>query len=81
MEKLYPKLFTNTHRKLMSWAKDWFPMDEPALLEYETETERIQRAYFEEQPPDQGSDKPPEGPPPEDSKGKKKKDKKDKKKK
>jgi hypothetical protein len=80
MDKLYPKLFTNTHRKLMSWAKDWFPMDDQGLLEYETETERIQRAYFEEQPPDQGSDAPPDGPPPDDPKGKKK-DKKDKKKK
>jgi hypothetical protein len=72
MDKLYPKLFTNTHRKLMSWAKDWFPMDDDALLAYETETESIQRAYFEEQPPDQGSDAPPGGPPPDEGKGKKK---------
>jgi hypothetical protein len=74
MEKLYPKLFTNTHRQLVSWAKEWYPMDEAALFAYEAETERIQRAYFEEQPPDMGDETAPQGPPPES--GNKKKDKK-----
>jgi hypothetical protein len=78
MEKLYPKLFTNTHRKLVSWAKEWYPMTEEALGEYEAETERIQRAYFEEQPPDAGEDQP-QGPPPEEA-DKKKRASKDKKK-
>jgi hypothetical protein len=31
-------------------------MNDAALIEYEVETERMQRAYFEEHPADQGED-------------------------
>jgi hypothetical protein len=46
MDKMYPKIFTNTHRQLMHWAKEWYPMSNDDLLAYEAETERLQQEYF-----------------------------------
>jgi hypothetical protein len=52
MEKTYPGLFTNTHRKLVSWIGEWGPMSQEDLNAYEAETERLQREYFAENHPE-----------------------------
>jgi hypothetical protein len=69
MDKFYGELFTNTHRQLISWAKEWFPMSYDDLLAYEAETERLQQEYFAQCPPSVDGD---EGQAEEASKGKKK---------
>ena len=45
-KNFYPDLFTNTHRKLMVWAKEWATMTFEQILEYERETEEMQGHDF-----------------------------------
>jgi hypothetical protein len=51
MDKTYPPMFTNTHRKLISWIGEWGQMTQEDLSAYEAETERISREWFAEHPP------------------------------
>jgi hypothetical protein len=51
MDSTYPGLFSNVHRKLISWIGVWGNWTQEDLAAYEAETERLQREYFAEQPP------------------------------
>ena len=59
LDKVFHDVFLDSHRALMSWAKDWFPMtmDELRAVEKELEDEQKQMQFEKDEEEDAKKDK------------------------